>query len=70
MSQMVFQYQIVSMKQVYIMQVSTYDGADEDNITNFRVDGQVSNIPLDEYIPYFLDYLPLGASIAKKNICW
>ena len=43
-----------------------YDGADLAMITNFRVDGQVSNIPLDSYIPYFLNYLPLGASIQRK----
>ena len=43
-----------------------YDNADVDGITNFRVDGQVSNIPLDEYIPYFLNYLPFGATIARK----
>jgi hypothetical protein len=43
-----------------------YDGADINNVVNFRVDGQVSNIPLDEYIPYFLNYLPLGATIARK----
>lgn len=43
-----------------------YDGSDDDGITNFRVDGQVSNIPLDEYIPYFLNYLPMGATIARK----
>jgi hypothetical protein len=44
-----------------------YDGADLGGVKQFRVDGQVSNIPLDEYIPYFLNYLPLGASIAKKG---
>jgi hypothetical protein len=44
-----------------------YDGADVNGVTNFRVDGQVSNIPIDEYIPYFLNYLPLGATIAKKG---
>jgi len=43
-----------------------YDGANTAGITNFRVDGQVSNIPLDEYIPYFLNYLPSGATIARK----
>lgn len=43
-----------------------YDGADVNNVVDFRVDGQVSNIPLDEYIPYFLNYLPLGATIARK----
>lgn len=44
-----------------------YDGADIGGVTNFRVDGQVSNIPIDEYIPYFLNYLPLGATIAKEG---
>lgn len=43
-----------------------YDGAKEAGETNFRVDGQVSNIPLDQYIPHFLSYLPLGATIARK----
>ena len=43
-----------------------YDGANTAGETNFRVDGQVSNIPLDEYIPYFLNYLPSGATIARK----
>jgi hypothetical protein len=43
-----------------------YDGADINNVVDFRVDGQVSNIPLDEYIPYFLNYLPLGATIARE----
>jgi len=43
-----------------------YDGADVAGVTQFRVDGQVSNIPLDEYIPYFLNYLPLGATISRK----
>lgn len=43
-----------------------YDGANTAGVTNFRVDGQVSNIPLDEYIPYFLNYLPSGATIARK----
>lgn len=44
-----------------------YDGADTDGITRFRVDGQVSNIPLDSYIPYFLNYLPLGATISRYD---
>lgn len=43
-----------------------YDGANTAGVTNFRVDGQVSNIPLDSYIPYFLNHLPLGATIARK----
>ena len=44
-----------------------YDGANLNGITNFRVDGQVSNIPLDEYVPYFLNYLPSGATISRKR---
>jgi hypothetical protein len=43
-----------------------YDNANLNGVTQFRVDGQVSNIPLDSYIPYFLNYLPLGATIARK----
>jgi hypothetical protein len=44
-----------------------YDGANTAGVTQFRVDGQVSNIPLDSYIPYFLNHLPLGSTIAKKD---
>ncbi len=49
-----------------------YDGSDDDGITDYRVDGQVSNIPLDEYIPYFLNYLPLGATISRQlpDLSW
>ncbi len=43
-----------------------YDGADLNDITQFRVDGQVSNIPIDDYIPFFLNYLPLGSTIQRK----
>lgn len=44
-----------------------YDGSNTAGVTDFRVDGQVSNIPLDEYIPFFLNYLPAGATIARKT---
>jgi hypothetical protein len=44
-----------------------YGGADDDGVTQFRVDGQVSNIPLDSYIPFFLNYLPLGATISRYD---
>jgi len=44
-----------------------YDGANTSGVTQFRVDGQVSNIPLDSYIPFFLNHLPLGATISKKD---
>ncbi len=45
-----------------------YDGSRTAGETDFRVDGQVSNIPIDEYIPYFLNYLPLGATVAKELV--
>lgn len=44
-----------------------YNGANLNGIVNFRVDGQVSNIPLDDYVPYFLNYLPSGATISRKR---
>ena len=31
----------------------------------FRIDGTVSNTPLDQYVPYMVDYLPYGATISK-----
>ena len=42
-----------------------YDGA-EGQVFNFRINGTVANIPLDEYTPIFLDFLPAGATIARK----
>ncbi len=44
-----------------------YDGADENEWQYFKIKGQVSNIPLEAYYPYMLDYLPLGATIAKYD---
>jgi hypothetical protein len=35
-------------------------------VFNYRIDGEVANTPLDNYTPFFLDYLPLGATIARK----
>lgn len=43
-----------------------YDGIDEIMYPYFRIDGKVSNVPLDSYTPYFLDYLPLGATISRR----
>ncbi len=43
-----------------------YDGANLNGITQFRIDGQVSNIPLNNYLPLFLNHLPAGATIARK----
>lgn len=42
-----------------------YDGANLQNVRHFRVDGTVANIPLSEYSPLLLDYLPSGATIAR-----
>jgi hypothetical protein len=42
-----------------------YDGADTLGYRYFRVDGQVSNTPLDEYVPRMIEYLPYGATIAR-----
>lgn len=43
-----------------------YDGADAAGFRNFRVDGTVANTPLNEYTPFFLEFLPFGATIAKR----
>ncbi len=52
-----------------------YDGADLYPYYFYRVDGQVSNTPLNEYMPYMLDYLPYGGTIARYaydsvNLVW
>ncbi|QWB99668.1 hypothetical protein KHQ88_05755 [Mycoplasmatota bacterium] len=43
-----------------------YDGADEAEIQYFRIEGKVSNVPLNDYQPLFLDYLPIGSTIARE----
>ncbi len=43
-----------------------YDDIDLINYPYFKIDGKVSNTPLDSYTPYFLDYLPLGATISRR----
>jgi len=43
-----------------------YDGADLYPYYYYRVDGYVSNTPLDSYMPYMLDYLPYGGSVARQ----
>lgn len=42
-----------------------YDGSDAAGYPYFRIDGRVSNVPLNSYVPYFLDYLPYGATISR-----
>ncbi len=42
-----------------------YDGS-QNIVFNYRVDGQVSNTPLNEFIPFFLEFLPAGATISRK----
>lgn len=41
-----------------------YDGS-EGNCFHFFINGYVANIPLDYYMPLFLDFLPAGATIAR-----
>lgn len=42
-----------------------YDDS-ENIIFNYRIDGQVANTPLNEYTPFFLEFLPRGATIARQ----
>lgn len=44
-----------------------YDGADIAGELYFRVDGQVSNVPLDDYEPIFDNFLPDGATIERRS---
>ena len=50
--------------QVYFAGID-YDGADAINTYHYRIDGKVSNVPLNEYAPFMTDYLPYGATIAR-----
>ncbi len=43
-----------------------YDDA-ENKVFDFRINGTVANIPLDDYTPVFLKFLPAGATIARKT---
>jgi len=43
-----------------------YDDADILGYHYFRVDGSVANTPLNEYMPYMVDYLPYGASVSRR----
>ena len=43
-----------------------YDGAKIDGIQYFRIDGEVSNVPLDDYTPIFDGFLPIGATIERR----
>jgi hypothetical protein len=42
-----------------------YDGSKIANEQYFRIDGEVSNVPLDDYQPIFDDFVPLGATIER-----
>lgn len=44
-----------------------YDGADDAYEEYFIIDGQVSNVPLDDYEPIFDGFLPVGATIEKRE---
>ena len=53
----------------YIMKVF-YDGIDYDNsdkngVQYYRIDGKVPNIPLNDYYPNMVEYLPAGASVSR-----
>lgn len=44
-----------------------YDGFEYSNERYFRIDGKVSNIPLNYYMPAnMVEYLPIGAGIKRK----
>jgi hypothetical protein len=43
-----------------------YDGANTQGFRFFRVDGEVSNISLDQYVPFMINYLPFGATISRR----
>lgn len=42
-----------------------YDGADVAGVADFRIIGYVANIPLVEYTPIFLPYLPPGSTVSR-----
>lgn len=50
--------------QAFILGID-YDGA-KPTEKHIRIDGTVANTPLDYYRPFFLDYLPLGATVARR----
>jgi len=43
-----------------------YDGADELGYVYYRVDGYVANTPLNEYVPFILNYLPYGSTLSRR----
>lgn len=43
-----------------------YDDSDLVGTSNYRVDGEVANTPLNEFTPYFLEFLPAGSTISRK----
>ncbi|MFA7435338.1 MAG: hypothetical protein WC006_03115 [Bacilli bacterium] len=45
-----------------------YNGSNVDeNVIHYRINGEVANTPLNEYMPFFLDFLPPGAKISRKH---
>lgn len=44
-----------------------YDGARIAGERYFRIDGQVSNVPLDDYEPIFTGFTPIGASVERRD---
>ncbi|MBU1145065.1 MAG: hypothetical protein KJ971_04325 [Firmicutes bacterium] len=44
-----------------------YDGANTLGYRYFRVDGQVSNVTLNDYVPFMLNYIPYGATLSRHD---
>ncbi len=59
----------INENSTYNMQIHPIDGFRYDNsqntIFNYRVMGIVSRIPLDDYAPVIVDYLPVGATVSR-----
>jgi hypothetical protein len=47
-----------------------YNEADAYGVTHFRIFGSVANIPLSSYMPSIIDYLPEGATVARKTLTY
>ncbi|MDD4988525.1 MAG: lamin tail domain-containing protein, partial [Candidatus Izemoplasmatales bacterium] len=66
-----FDYTLVTINALYNPAVYfagiDYAGADLAGVQYFRVDGKVSKVPLEQYMPYMVDYLPYGATIARYD---
>jgi hypothetical protein len=66
-----FDYTLVTINPAYNPAVYfagiDYAGADNAGIEYYWVDGKVSKVPLEQYVPYMVDYLPYGGTIARYD---